>query len=171
MPTLYSISGDLNSLDQLLTELNGELTDDEVEKIIDGWLEEITGARDEKVDAYCGLIREIEARREARHVEAKRLYDLAMVDENAVIRLKERLFWFFEAHGIQKLETVHFKVSVANNGGQQPINVKYPPNELPEEFQKLSVSADMKKLREVLETGETLPFAELLERGRHLRIR
>jgi hypothetical protein len=171
MPTLYEISQSLEAIEELLFEVGGEVSDIHTEAVIDAWLGEYGQARDEKIDGYCALIREIEARRDARRLEAARLNDLATADHNAVTRLKERLMWFFEAHGIQKMDTARFRVSVANNGGVQPVAVLCKPEELPPQFQKIIVKADNDALREALEEGETMPFAALVERGRHLRIR
>ena len=44
--TLYEISGDLAALEELLTEVGGELPDEVAEAAIDAWLEE-TGHRHE----------------------------------------------------------------------------------------------------------------------------
>jgi hypothetical protein len=66
------------------------------------------------------------------------------------------------------METARFRVSVANNGGPQHIDIT---KDVPEEYQRITVSADTKRIREALERGELLDFASLLERGRHLRIR
>src|SRR5262245_34808267 len=103
MPTLYQIGEDLRAIEELLLEVGGEVSDIDAERAIDQWLAEYGTARDEKVDAYCGLLKEMEARRDARRHERDRLDELAVIDDNAVRRLKERLLWFFEAHGISKL--------------------------------------------------------------------
>ena len=103
--TLYEISGNLAALESLLTEVGGELPDEVAEAAIDAWLEETGTATRDKVDSYCGLIREIESRATARKAEAKRLSERANIDSGAVDRLKARLLWFFEAHQIKTLET------------------------------------------------------------------
>ena len=60
--TLYEISSDLSALEELLTEVGGELPDEVAEAAIDAWLEETGTATKDKVDRYCGLIRELESR-------------------------------------------------------------------------------------------------------------
>src|SRR4249920_49552 len=98
MSTLYEISADLQALEELLTEVGGEIPDEQAEAAIDAWLEETGTATKDKVDNYCGLIRELEARRDARKAEAQRLADRSRIDANAVDRLKGRLLAFFEVH-------------------------------------------------------------------------
>ena len=169
--TLYEISADLSALEQLLTELGGEFPDEFAEAAIDSWLEETTRATKEKVDSYCGLIRELEARRDARKAEAKRLADRASVDSNAIDRLKARLLWFFEAHDIKTLETRRFRVTAAQNGGLAPLHITAPLEEIPDEFVEIIRKPMTPMIREMLEGGEKLPFAELGERGKSIRIK
>src|SRR5262245_45463871 len=121
MPTLFQIAGEISALHDLLTECGGELTDEQTETAIDEWLAETDAALEKKVDSYCGLIREFEARSEAREIEAKRLMALAGGDGNQAKRLKARLKDFFEAHGIEKLETPRYHVSIQANGGFLPL--------------------------------------------------
>lgn len=43
--------------------------------------------------------------------------------------------------------------------------------QLPEQFQRVSIEADTKAIREALEAGQQLPFAHLGDRGSSLRIK
>jgi hypothetical protein len=155
--TLYEISGDLAALEDLLTEVGGELPDEVAEAAIDAWLEETGTATREKVDNYCGLIRELESRAAARKAEAK--------------RLKSRLLWFFEAHQLKTLETARFRVTAAQNGGLAPLIISVPLEEVPDEFIEFVRKPMNPMIRELLEAGERLPFAELGERGKSIRIK
>jgi len=49
--------------------------------------------------------------------------------------------------------------------------VDLDPKTLPERFQKITVEANSPAIREALESGEKLEFAELGERGTSLRIK
>ena len=169
--TLYEISQDLAALESLLTEMGGELPDEVAEAAIDSWLEETGTATKDKVDAYCGLIRELEARRDARKAEAQRLEHRANVDWNAILRLKARLLAFFETHQIKTLETPRFRVTAAQNGGLAPLIITAPLEEIPDEFIEFVRKPMNPMIRELLEGGEKLPFAELGPRGRSIRIR
>ena len=169
--TLYEISDDLSALEALLIEVGGELPDEVAEAAIDGWLEETGKATKDKVDAYCGLIREIEARAAARKAEAKRLAERASIDAGAVDRLKARLLWFFEVHNLKTLETARFRVTAAQNGGVAPLHITAPLEEIPDEFIEFVRKPMNPMIREMLEAGETLPFAELGPRTKSIRIK
>jgi hypothetical protein len=169
--TLYEISGDLAALEDLLSEVGGELADGEAEAAIDAWLNETGTATREKVDNYCGLIKELESRAAARKAEAKRLADRANIDASAVDRLKSRLLWFFEAHQLKTMETARFRVTAAQNGGIAPLHITAPLEEIPDEFIEFVRKPMNPMIRELLESGERLPFAELGERGKSIRIK
>ena len=171
MPTLYEVSSDLAALEELLTEVGGELPDDVAEAAIDSWLEETGTATRDKVDNYCGLIRELECRAAARKAEAKRLAERANIDTGAVDRLKARLLWFFERHALKTLETARFRVTAAQNGGVAPLHITAPLEDIPDEFIEFIRKPMNPMIRELLEAGEKLPFAELGERGKSIRIK
>lgn len=175
MPTLFQIADEISALHDLLTELGGELPDAEAEAAIDQWLAETDAALETKVDGYCGLIREFEARSEAREIEAKRLMALAGADGNQAKRLKARLKDFFESHGIAKMETPRFRVSVQVNGGAVPLIVppawEQDPAEAPEAFQRRVIQLDRDAIREAIRNDEETHGASLGERGSHLRIK
>lgn len=174
--TLFEIGGDVLALDALLDELGGDISDDQVAATIDEWLLENQSALSSKLDSYAALIKEREAIAEARLDEAKRLNGLASADLNAAQRLKERLLFFFESYGIQKVETARYKVALQKHGGKLPLllNEDLTPADVPEQF-VVEVPAtqriDTAAIRAELEAGKTLEFARLGERGSSIRIR
>lgn len=166
---LYGLTQEMIELDNLLA--SAEDPDDPA--IFDAIQRALSlhDEREAKVDAYCCLIAEINARAEARKAEAARLAENARVSENTVKRLKLRLLESFNAMGIGKLETERFTVSIARNGGLVPLEMDdVDPTTLPEQFQKVTVSVDNAAVREALKTTD-LPFAKLGERGQHVRIK
>lgn len=169
--TLYDISDDLTALEELLIESGGELPDATAEAAIDSWLDELGARRDAKVDSYCALIRNLESRAAGRRAEAARLMDRARIDGNAVDRLKGRLLAFFDRHAIRTLETPRFRVTAAANGGVRPLTFLALPDQIPDEFIEFVRKPMNGVIRELLEAGESLPFAELGERGRSIRIK
>lgn len=175
MRSLFSISDDLLALADLLTEVGGDVSDDDAGAALESWFDALGDERDRKIDAYCALIQEMTARSKAREDEAKRLQRLAVVDLDAVKRLKDRLKAFLDLHGLTKLETARFKVSVAKNGGLSPLI--YPgeweehPETAPPEWQKRIVTVNLAALREAVEAGQEIPGCSLAERGTHLRIK
>lgn len=164
MPTLFEIGDEIVALHDLLTECEGELPNAEAEAAIDDWLAETNVAPEIKVDGYGALIREYEARAEAREVEAKRLMALAGADGNNVRRLKDRLKQFFEANGITKLETRRFRFTIAKNGGMTPLvfpqKWEREPASAPERYHLIRIDLNKAMLREDAEATE-LEMAKL----------
>jgi hypothetical protein len=152
------------------TDDAGELTG-EINTTIDDLLKELEGSIEAKVENYCWLIREIEGRAAIRLLESKRIKALATTNENLVKSLKERLKFFFESQAIQKLECKTFKVSIANNGGVQPLQVDLPADQLPVQFQKVTIEPDNASIRKALEMGTEIEGVKLLQRGTSLRIK
>jgi hypothetical protein len=175
MSTLLDIADEraehLNALEELLFELGGDVTDEEAAAAIDAWLAEADVPLKQKLDGYGAVIRERELKAAARKSEADRLAALASTDSATVKRLKERLKWFFEAEGLEKLETDRFKFSLDANGGKAPILIHVAPESLPEWAKRITVTADTEALRGEIESGGTVEGVELGERGRHIRIR
>lgn len=168
--TLFGISDDLIARYELIFEMEGEIVDEVQEAALDEWLEELNERTDRKLGAYALLIEELEARAEARKAKAARLDHRAKMDQNAADRMKARLLNFFETHDLKTVETEHGKISKRKNGGLAPLVVHCKPEDLPVEFQRKIIAADNQAIREVLKSGETLEFAEILPRGFHIRI-
>jgi Siphovirus Gp157 len=175
MKTLLDISTDLLELQQTLESLE-DAPEEQAAEVADWFaaLEQTTHEeRDRKLDNYCALIAELEARAAARKVEAKRLSDRAKVDENKAKSLKSRLHEFFETHQLKTVETVRYRLSLVSNGGQLPIvlDESYSVAQMPEPFVQVSHSPNMDAIRQALQAGEVLEFARLGERGKSIRIK
>jgi hypothetical protein len=101
------------------------------------------------------------------------LLELSQVDENRARLFKDRLKWFFETHNLKTVETARYKLSVQRNGGKSPLIVDQSvlATKLPERFQKVSIDPDTTAIRQALEAGEHLNFAQLGERGTSIRIK
>lgn len=173
--TLFNISEDLRTLADLLEEVGGEVTSEEAEAAIDSFFAELGAERNNKIDSYCGLIRELEAKADVRKLEANRLLSLAATDELTARKLKFRLHAFLQLHGEQKIETARFKISRVKNGGKTPVEFseyfQNNPEELPESLRRVVFTPNSEALRGLLESGEGTEFGQLKERGEHLRIK
>lgn len=175
--TIFDISADLQALDDLLSDIGGEVTDEETEKAIDSWLAELGAERDSKLEAYAYLIAENEARALALKQEATRLKARRDAVENKVARLKERLKVYLELNGIDKIKTDLFTFALQQSGGKPKVNLvafyAENPVELPEGLRRVKFEADLESIREKLEAEEewVSQYAELQKPGRHLRIR
>jgi Siphovirus Gp157 len=169
MTSLFGISDDLIALSQLLDDMEGEGQEDLIMK----WLEELEEDRDSKIDNYATLIKELQASAYARDVEAARIKDLSLADQKKADVLLSRLKYFLELHGIPKLNTTRFSISVAKNGGKTPVSVFVDIDSVPSAYVKIREvkTVDKDLIREELEAGHSLPFARLAERGTNLRIK
>ena len=167
--TLLDIADDFAALDDLLDELDGDISGQEA--AVAALFAESGAALDEKVDGYVRLIREYDARVALRKEEAKRIAALAKTDEGRAKWLKERLLFALDAMGIDKLETATHRVSVAKNGGKAPLIID-DADALGEFFFIEEVRRlDKDALRAALATRDDVDGAHIGERGRSLRIK
>lgn len=169
--TLFQIGADAMALNELLEELEGDVSDPAVADAIDEWLSETGASFEAKLDGYAALIGERLALSKARKDEAKRLTELARGDEGMAARLKERLQRFFEENGIEKKETARYKFTLAQNGGVLPLILSedITPADVGDEF--TSRVFDNAAIRAALESGMDCDFAALGARGTSLRIK
>lgn len=165
MPTLLDISEDVRALQAALDEEAGELT-----PALEDWFAKVQADLEGKTDNYCALIREFELRAAVRKEESDRLQKRIAADMGLARRLKARLQSFMEETGTPKIETPRYRVSVAGNGGKEPLEINAPPEDLPPDCQRVTVEADTDALREYLKAGQEIPGVKLLPRGKHLRI-
>lgn len=162
MSNLYQLT---NNYETVLNMLYDEDVD---EQMILDTLEGIEGEIEDKADGYAKIIKELEAKKNARKEEAKRLTDSAKVFENRVNALKHNLFNAMKQTGKTKFATDLFSFNIAKNGGKQTLTID---GEVPEEYTKTITENDTDKIRQALEKGEKLTFAHFEPRGESLRIK
>lgn len=162
MSNLYQLT---NNYETVLNMLYDEDTD---EQMILDTLEAIEGEIEDKANNYAKIIKELEAKQNARKEESKRLTESAKVFENRVKVLKSNLFNSMKATGKTKFATDLFSFNIAKNGGKQVLTID---SEVPEEYTKAVIENDTDKIRQALENGEKLTFAHLEPRGESLRIK
>lgn len=143
--------------------------DEEIdEQMILDTLESIEGEIEDKADGYAKIIKELEAKQNARKEEAKRLNESAKVFENRVKALKINLYNAMKTTGKTKFATDLFSFNIAKNGGKQSLVID---SDVPKEYTKTIIENDTDKIRQALEEGKELPFAHLEPRGESLRIK
>ena len=158
--TLYELKNEYKAL-LLMAE------DPEVDpETIADTMEAIEGEIEVKAENYVVIIKELTSEAEKFKAEIDRLTKRKDSLESRVAQLKERLLESMKETGMDKFQTEHFKLSVARNGGVQPMKIT---GDVPKEYCLLQ--PDNKKIRESLLLGEKLDFAQLEERGVHLSIR
>lgn len=168
MSRLYELTSDLLALQEMLEENVDE-------QVLIDTLEAVQGEYETKLEAYCKVIKNLEADMEALKAEAKRLTDKRKVLENNVDRLKKAMFDSMKATGTDKVKGQLFSVSIQRNGGVVPIiydkdNKKITAN-LPDELVEVVETPKLDVIREWLESGNAVEGFTLGERGESLRIR
>jgi hypothetical protein len=164
--SLFDISAELRYIEDALEANEGEITPE-----LEAWFADLADERDTKINNYCWLIDELQNHAKFLREEAARFNEWAKANENKATRLKDRLLEFFQAHGLQKMVTPHFKPRIQANGGLAPLLLSVLPEELPKEFQCIRIAANQDELRRVLASGQELEFARIGERGIHLRLK
>lgn len=162
MPNLYVLN---QNYEKVLNMLYDEDID---EQMVLDTLESIEGEIEDKADGYAKIIKELEAKRDARKAEAKRLTENAKVFDNRVNALKQNLFNTMKSTGKTKFATDLFSFNIAKNGGKQTLTID---GDVPKEYTKTIIENDTDKIRADLEAGKELPFAHLEPRGESLRIK
>ena len=152
MSNLYQLT---NNYETVLNMLYDEDADEEM--ILDT-LEAIEGEIEDKADNYAKIIKELEAKQNARKEEAKRLTESAKVFENRVKALKSNLFNSMKATGKTKFATDLFSFNIAKNGGKQTLTID---GEVPEEYTKTITENDTDKIRQALEKGRKIAYHKI----------
>lgn len=186
--TLFEIGEDFKALYNLLADTEGDISDEEVERTIEEWFNEINVNQNKKINGYCQIIKNLEGVARLREDEANRLLKSRLVLKNKVAKMKERLLLYFTTQGIDKVVTDLNTVTVVKNGGQAAL--AYPelwdtdPASAPERFHKKVIQIDTASIRQALEEQEATkrdnPNSELdpdlsgcyiKDRGKHIRIK
>lgn len=157
--TLYELTGQYLTLLEMMEDPE---TDPE---IIADTMEGVEGEIEIKAENYIRVMKELEAEANKIDAELRRLghrWDACQIN---IRRLKESLLNAMQVMDKPKIQTEHFRLSIAKNGGVRPVKIT---GEVPPEFCRLE--PDSRKIREALNEGE-LDFAHLEERGVHLNVR
>lgn len=180
MSTLFEIGAQhralVAQLENLLEELNGDITDPEIASLIDEWFTGNDEALKEKLDGYCAIIGEQKAIAAARLEESKRIAGLASQNTALATKLEERLKYFFETEGIGKVETARYKVSVVSNGGKCSLVMTegLQPDALPPRLLRLAPAVlefNKEAIRAALEAGQKVEGFSIAPRGTRLAIK
>lgn len=163
---LYGLSGEYL---RVIDELDAMEGDEPTESTI-AMMEEIESNIKTKVDGYCSLIRHYQTVSTALEDELKRIDARRQAAANRAKWLKTRLLAAITAMGERQLKTTLNTVTIAKNGGKQPIQINTRPEELPEELRVVSYQPDTDAIRIRLEAGHEVPGCTLLTRGEHLRL-
>tara|TARA_R110002020_G_scaffold26072_7_gene84383 strand:+ start:3553 stop:4068 length:516 start_codon:yes stop_codon:yes gene_type:complete len=167
--TLMEISAEFMRLHDMIVESEGEL-DEEAMAEIQLLLNKCDGKLNDKLDNYCALIRELEARAQIRTDEADRIRKRATMDRKASENLKRYLATGLEAMEMKSVDTPRFKITLGGTGGKQKLLLK--EDQIPDKFWKDTVTStvDKEQIRQLLDNGTELDFAEYESRRQIVRI-
>lgn len=161
MSSLYDLTGEFKALYELA------INDEDPQAFLDT-LEGLKGELEVKAGGYVHVIKQLMMEAD----ECDKLIDAFTAKKSArmnnVKRMKEALIDAMDAAGIDSLKAGEFNLKISKNGGLQPMKIT---GEVPDSFTKVVVEPDNKKIRDALANGESLEFAHLEERGRHLNIK
>lgn len=180
--TLWQIGEDLAALNDLLEEVDGDITDPAVEAAVDSFFKEVSKNEGVKLDNYIGFIKRMEMYIAKNEGVADMLKaELATVNanisttENRIKWSKTNLINYLQATQRKKVETESGRtIAIQGNGGNFPIEWadKIPSGEeIPEAYRKTTITIDHDKVYNALKNGGEVPFAKLLPRGVHIRIK
>lgn len=160
MKTLYQIETDYSELLNRLDELCASdcVAVEEIESL-DKLLEINQAEFTQKADAYAAVIGQKKARAEYLKSEAKRLQRMAQAEEAAAEILKERISHAMTAHGLEKVETAHYKLGWRKSSRVEIINLE----DLPLAFVRVKHEADKTAIKKAIEAGQTVDGASLSE--------
>lgn len=162
MATLYELKNEY--LELLAMAENEELDPQTIRDTLEG----IEGEIGDKAEAYAIIINELLAKADRIDKEVARLDGWVDSLRNNAASMKNILMDTLDVLGVKKIETEHFRIGIAGNGGKKPLRIT---GDVPESYTVLKPEIDTARIRDELEKGEELPFAHLEERGRHLSIR
>ena len=166
---LYEATAAAQELEEMIqasAERGGDITE------LDGHFDILARQADSlpaAIDDVLSLVRDIEARAEARKAEADRMRQRAKRDQAVADWFRSHVLRVMQAEGFKKLETSRWRVTLAMPGGKRALEIV---GDVPDDykFEMTTVETDTAKIREALESGATLPFARLVEKQPTLRI-
>lgn len=161
--TLYDIGDDMRTLDALMDEAGGEVTDEQVEAAVDQWLVENKENLLDKLDGYGAVIKNREMYAAAQKAEKLRIGKLQSANENTIKRLKDRLLRFFLEHGINEIQRgKRFSWWTQDNPGEAPLILSAPAQLQLTALQQTCDSAD--EVVEGVEIGTSAIPAKYLKK-------
>ena len=166
--TLFELSDEIKEIigDIIDAEIAGDK--DEVQAL----LEELDGlheARESKHEGYVHVIKNSLITGEACKTEAKAFDVRGSALLNLAKRLKERLLFDLQQHGEETVPAGIFKIARQSNS-QPSLILDIEAEDLPSDYQKLTIEVDTDALKQALKAGEKIDGAKL-EKGEHVRIR
>lgn len=181
--TLFDISEDMLAIRDLMDNFDGEVSDPEVEELIDRLFEAAKENEDEldrKLDSYIWLIKELKGDAKTQKEEADRLHDLSKRNKEHATKLEARLEYIFKRLGFKERKTKYHTLKLGFAGGVNKLEVDltgYTLEEngegkpVPEHYIIRKAEINNAAIREDLENGVDVGFAYLKDKEEKLKIK
>lgn len=149
---IYHISKEHEAILRSIEEQEGEVTDEQMEALTvnEESLKVGIASIGGMVECLNDRVAALKVRKQAVDTEIKKLSDYAE-------RLQNRMLYYMQQYGIQEIKTEDCKITVKES---TTVDVPYPET-LPEEYQRVKVEADKKKIRKAIESGESIMGATI----------
>ncbi|WP_203627569.1 siphovirus Gp157 family protein [Lacticaseibacillus mingshuiensis] len=163
MSILYDLTGKRATLLNLAE--NGTVDPEVLQDTMDS----LDGAIEEKTEGYVQVIKQIEADADVIGTEIKRLTDRRAAFLHNRDHIKQSLQECLEYAHLTRVKTPLFTVTIAKNGGKQPIDID--EDNLQADVFKEVRTPDTDLIRQRLDAGEEVVGATYKPRGNHLLIK
>ena len=152
---LYEIDANLRALWTKIAEQDGEITEEDMQA-----LNELELAKNDKLEGYGVIIREMKSEIDECDAEIKRIKDIADKKKNAMERLKKALQDFMISNEIDKYESVKVKLSFRKS---QSLEIEEGAI-LPDILMRIKKEPDKTAIKEFIINGGELQGVFLLDK-------
>lgn len=166
--SLYEITEDFTELETKLDALD----DNDIESTSEllQWMNDLSSERAAKIDAYCWVIRKLQAEADTAKQIAAEFREKQQSREGRVDMLKSLIYQHMKSLNHPKLFGKQFTVSIQKNGGNIPVDI-IDEEALPDSLCRIQRIPIKDEIRKELEHGKDIPGARLGVRGESIRIK
>lgn len=163
---LWELSKDIEDLATAIEQLENDTSisenerEDLLSQLYQHWLESDENFENKAINT-ASFIRYLEAITNARKEEIKRLQTLAKQSENQANNLKKYLTEHMKRTGKTKIEGTTAKLSLRKKPSQMVISCDV--EDLPEQFQKVSIEPDKTKLKQWIKENGDLTHVKMID--------
>lgn len=162
MSSLFQITNEMQTLYDMLTDPEADIQ--AVRDTLDGMMGEL----EQKSAGYVAVINQMDMEQKKAEEMYKFFKEKADARKNGIKRLKDAIKWAMINLNLTEIEAGQYTIKLQSNGGKLPLQIV---GDVPDNFKRIIYEDDTELIRKHLENGETLGFAYLEERGKHVVIK